>query len=332
MRRRKFIALLGGAVAAWPLVARAQQPAKVPRIGFLFTAPFGSPEFLGVFEPFREGMRDLGYVEGQNFTVEFRSADGKQDRFASLAIDLVRVNVDLIVAAATPHARAAQQATRTIPIVVPVMADPVADGLVASLARPGGNITGLTSLGGELTSKRLDLLKQALPGLSSVAVLWHPGTTSERTASETLKATEAAAASLGLRLRLVEVRGADDIDGAFDTIARERSEALLVAQSSMFLTERRRIADHVAKHRLPSIFPAREYAVLGGLLSYGTSIADRFRRSATYVDKILKGAKPADLPIEQPTKFELVINARAAKALELAIPPLLLAQADEVIE
>ena len=214
MKRRKFIALLGGAVTASPLVARAQQRAKVPRIGFLFTAPFGSPEFLGVFEPFREGMRDLGYVEGQNFTVEFRSADGKQDRFASLAIDLVRVNVDLIVAAATPHARAAQQATRTIPIVVPVMADPVADGLVASLARPGGNITGLTSLGGELTSKRLDLLKQALPGLSSVAVLWHPGATSERTASETLKATEAAAASLGLRLRLVDVRGADDIDGA----------------------------------------------------------------------------------------------------------------------
>ncbi len=315
-----------------PLAARAQQPAKVPRVGFLVTAPFDTPEFRQARDPFLHGMRELGYVEGQNFRVEYRSAEGKQERFVSLAMDLVRMNVDLIVAAGTPHARAAQQATQTIPIVVAVMADPVADGLVASLARPGGNITGSTALGAELTPKRLDLLKQTLPGLSRVAVLWHPGAFSERTASETWKATEAAAAHLHLHLRQVGVPGADSIDSAFDTIARERSEALLVTQSTMFFTERRRIADLVAKHRLPSIFNAREYAALGGLMAYGANTADRFRYSATYVVKILQGAKPADLPVEQPTTFELVINGKAAAALGIIIPPILLAQADEVIE
>jgi putative ABC transport system substrate-binding protein len=277
-------------------------------------------------------MRELGYVEGQNFIVEYRSAEGRQERFPSLALDLVGMNVDLIVALATPHARAAQQATRTIPIVVPAMSDPVADGLVASLARPGGNITGLTTLGAELTPKRVDLLKQALPGLSRVAVLWHPGATSEQTASETWKAAETASASMRLQLRRVDVPGPDDIDDALDTIARERFEALLMIQSSMFFTERRRIADLVAKHRLPSIFNAREFAALGGLMAYGASTADRFRRSASYVDKILKGAKPADLAVEQPTKFELVINLKAAKALGLEVPPHLIAQADELIE
>ena len=331
MRRREFIGLLGGATA-WPLVARAQQPAKVPRIGFLATASFDTPEFREARDPFLQGMRELGYVEGQNFIVEYRSAEGRQERFASLAIDLVRINVDLIVALATPHARAAQQATRTIPIVVPVMSDPVADGFVASLARPGGNITGLTTLAAELTPKLLDLLKEALPGLSRIAVLWHPGATSEQTASEIWKAAETASASMRLQLRRVDVLGPDDIDGALDTIARERSEALLLVQSSMFFTERRRIADLVAKHRLPSIYNAREYAALGGLMAYGASAADRFRRSASYVDKILKGAKPADLAVEQPTKFELVINLKTAKALGLTVPPALLAQADEVIE
>lgn len=332
MRRREFITLLGGAATACSAAARSQQSAKVPRIGFLATAPFDTPEFREARDPFLQGMRELGYVEGQNFIVEYRSAEGKQERFVSLANDLVRINVDLIVALATPHARGAQQATRTIPIVVPAMSEPVADGLVASLARPGGNITGLTTLGAELTPKRLDLLKQALPGLSRVAVLWHPGATSQQTASETWKATEAASASMRLQLRRVDVPGPAEIDGAFDTIARERSEAILISQSSMFFTERRRIANLVAKHRLPSIFNAREYAALGGLIAYGASAADRFRRSATYVDKILKGAKPADLAVEQPTTFELVINGKAAKALGITIPSILLSQADEVIE
>ena len=251
MRRREFFTLLGASAAAWPRVARAQQPAKVPRIGFLATAPFDTPEFREARDPFLQGMRELGYVEGKNIIIEYRSADGKQERFTSLANELVRMNVDLIVALATPHARAAQQATRTIPIVVSVMSDPVGDGLVASLARPGGNITGLTSLAPELTPKMLDLLSQALPGLSRVAALWHPGATSARTAGETWRATETTAASLRLQLRLVEVRGADEIDSAFDTIARERPEALLLVQSSMFFTERRRIADLVAKHQLP---------------------------------------------------------------------------------
>ena len=332
MKRREFISILGGAAVGWPLATHAQQPAKMPRIGFLATAPFDTPEFREARDPFLQGMRELGYVEGQNIIIEYRSAEGKQERFTSLANDLVRMNVDLIVALATPHARAAQQATRTIPIVVPVMSDPVGDGLVASLARPGGNITGLTSLAPELTPKMLDLLSQALPGLSRVAALWHPGATSARTAGETWKATETTAASLRLQLRLVEVPGADDIDSAFDSIDRERPEALLLVQSSMFFTERRRITALVAKHRLPSIFNAREYAALGGLMAYGASAAERFRRSATYVDRILKGAKPADLAVEQPTKFELVINLKTAKALGLTVPPLLLAQADEVIE
>ena len=332
MRRREFIMRLGGAATIWPLAAHAQQPVKAPRIGFLVTAPFDTPEFRQARDPFLQGMRELGYIEGQNFRVEYRSAEGKQERFASLAVDLVGMNVDLIVAAGTPHARAAQLATRTIPIIVPAMSNPVADGLVASLARPGGNITGLTTLGAELTPKLLDILSQALPGLSRVAVLWHPGAFSDHTANETWKATEAAAARLRLQLRRVDVRGADDIDGAFDTIARERPEALILVQSTMFFTERRRIADLVAKHRLPSIFNTREYAALGGLMAYGANTADRFLRSAAYVDKILKGAKPADLAVEQPTKFELVINAKAAKALGITIPPILLAQADEVFE
>ena len=332
MRRRDFMVLAGSVAAAWPLTAHAQQPVKVPRIGVLATAPFDTPEFREARDPFLQGMRELGWVEGQHFIVEYRSAEGKQERFPSLAADLVRLNVDLIVAFATPHARAAQQATRTIPIVVPAMADPVGDGLVASLARPGGNITGLTSLGAELTPKILDLLKEALPGLSRVAVFWHPGATSERTANETWTATETTAARLRLQLRRVDVPGADAIDGAFDTIVRERSEALLLVQSSMFFTERRRIADLVTKHRLPAVFNSREYVALGGLMSYGASTADRFRSSAAYVVKILKGAKPADLAVEQPTKFEMVLNLKTAKTLGLTITPLMLAQADEVIE
>jgi putative ABC transport system substrate-binding protein len=245
---------------------------------------------------------------------------------------LARLKLDLIVAANTPAARAVQQATTTIPIVVPVMGDPVGDGLVASLARPGGNITGLTFLGPELVPKRLGLLKEALPKVSRVAALWHPGGYSERTTSDMVKQTEAAARTLGVQLQLVGVRGPDELDRAFSTMTRERADALIVFPSPMLFNERRRIVDLAVQHRLPSISVAREFVELGGLIAYGASITDLVRRTATYVDKILKGAKPADLPVEQPTKFEFVINMRTAKTLGLTIPPSILIRADSVIE
>ena len=237
-----------------------------------------------------------------------------------LASELVRLKVDLIVASNTPAARAAQQATATIPIVVPVMGDPVRDRLVASLARPGGNITGLTFLGPELLPKRLALLKETLPTASRVVALWHPGAYGERTMSDMIKETEAVARTLGLQLRLVGVQGPDELERAFSTIAGERADALIVFPSPMLFTERRRIVDLAAKYRLPSMAMGREFAELGGLIAYGASIPSLYRRSATYVDKIIKGAKPADLPVEQPTKFELVINLKTAKALGLDHP------------
>ena len=271
-------------------------------------------------------------MEGQNIVVEYRAADGKIERLPGLASDLARLKVDLIVATGTPLARAAQQATTTIPIVSAVMGDPVGDGLVASLARPGGNITGLTFLGPELVPKRLELLKQAVPRVSRVAGLWHPGAFGERTNRDMLKETEAAARTLGVQLQLVAVRGPDELDGAFSTMTRARADALIVFPSTMLFSERRRIVDLAAKHRLPSMAMAREFVGLGGLIAYGASIPDLIRRGVTYVDKILKGAKPADLPVEQPTKFELVINLKTAKALGLTIPQSLLLRADEVIK
>jgi putative ABC transport system substrate-binding protein len=332
MDRRTFITTIGLSVLAKPLAARAQQPTKTARIGFLITAPIESPEFRATVDPFRRGLRDLGYVEGRNLVIEYRSADGKQERFPSLANDLVRLNVDLILAGSTPHARAAQQATRTIPIVVPVMGDPVADGLVASLARPGANLTGSTFLGPELVPKRLELLKQTLPKASRVAALWHPSAFGEQTMRNMLEETEAAARRLGVQLQLVRVGAPGELDRAFSTLTTGRADALVVFPSAMLFTERRRIVALTTKHRLPAMFNAREYAELGGLMAYGANVADLFRRAATSVDKILKGAKPADLPIEQPTKFELVINLKTAKALGLTIPPSLLQRADQVIE
>jgi putative ABC transport system substrate-binding protein len=331
MKRRDFIAALGGA-AAWPVVAGAQQPKKVPRIGFLATGSLELPEGTANINAFRQGLHELGYVEGENILVEYRIADSKIERFVDQASELARLKVDIIVASNTPAARAAQQATDTIPIVVPVMGDPIRDRLVANLARPSGNITGLTFLGPELVPKRLALLKEALPTASQVVALWHPGAYGERTMSDMMKETEAAARTLGVQLRLVAVQGPDELERAFSTIAAERADALLVFPSPMLFAERRRIVDLAAKYRLPSIAMAREFAELGGLIAYGASIPSLFRRSAIYVDKIIKGAKPADLPIEQPTKFEFVINLKTAKALGLDIPPSLAARADEVIE
>ena len=264
--------------------------------------------------------------------IEYRDAEGKLERLPALAAELVALKVDVIVAANTVAALAAKQATRTLPIVFASVGDPVTSGLVTSLARPGGNVTGLSVLAPELVGKCLELLKQAVPGVSRVAVLWQPGGLGERTEKDMLKAAEVAARALGVRLQFVEARGPADFDRAFSDMTRARAGALTVLPSTMFFNERRRLVDLAAKNRLPAVYTSREFVDAGGLMAYGPNLADLFRRAATYVDKILKGAKPADLPVEQPTKFELVINLKAAKALGLEVPPLLIAQADELIE
>ena len=330
--RRELLAALGGAAAAWPLAARAQQLAKVARIGFLFTGSLESPEGRLSVDTLRQGLNQHGYVEGQNLVIEYRAADGRFDRLAGLASELAQLKVDLIVATATPAGRAAQQATSTIPIVVTAMGDPVQDGLVASLAHPGGNITGTTFLGPELVPKRLALLKEGLPTLSRVGVLWHPGAFSEATVRNLLMEVREAAKALSLQPHLAEARSPDEVDGAFARMIAERAQAVFVFPSSMLFSQRRRIVELTTKHALPSTFPAREYAQLGGLMAYGASITELWRRSAFYVDRIFKGAKPSELPVEQPTKFELVINLKTAKALGLEIPPTLIALAEEVVE
>jgi len=325
--RRVFVGSLTGCLLAAPLAAEAQQAAKVPRIGWLGADRAAVPHLQ---EAFRQGLRDLGYVEGRNLVIEYRDAEGKYDRLPALAAELVALKVDVIVAPTTPAALAAKQATRTLPIVF-VAADPVGSGLVTSLARPGGNVTGLSSLGPELVGKCLEQLTQAVPGVSRVAVLWQPGAFGERMEKDMLKAADVAARALGARLQFVEARGPENFDRAFSDMTRARAGALTVLPSTMFVIERRRLVDLAAKNRLPALYSAREFVDAGGLMAYGANFADSYRRAATYVDKILKGAKPGDLPVEQPTKFELVINLKTAKALGLTIPPSLLGQADEVI-
>jgi putative ABC transport system substrate-binding protein len=319
--------LLGGLFS--PVAAEAQQAAKVARIGYLVLDLAAAPHLT---EAFRQGLRDLGYVEGRNLVIEYRSAEGKLERLPALAAELVALKVDVIVAGGEPHALAAKQATRTIPIVFTSATDPVTDGLVTSLARPGGNVTGLSNLAQELVGKRLEQLKQAVPGVSRVAVLWQPGGVPEPTEKDILKGVEVAARALGVRLQFVEARGPADFDRAFSDMTRARAGALTVFGGAMYFNERRRLVDLAAKNRLPAVYPVREFVDAGGLMSYGPDLADLFRRAATYVDKILKGAKPADLPVEQPTKFELVINLKAAKALGLTIPQSLLGRVDHVVE
>ena len=316
----------------WPLGVRAQQPKNIPRIGFLVTGSTELPETRALIKAFYQGLREYGYIDGQNILVEIRSAESKVERFPALASELVRLNVDLIVASNSVSARAVQQATSTIPTVVPIMGDPVGDGLVASLARPGGNITGLTFLGPQLVPKRLALLKEALPSASRVIGLWHPAAYGEQTMNDMMKEAETAAQTLGLKLRLVAVNGPDELDQAFSSMAEIPADALLVFPSPMLFTERKRIVDLGAKHRLPIIAMGKEFVQLGGLMSYGADIIDFNRRSAGYVDKILRGATPADLPVEQPTKFELFINLKTARELGLEVPATLVARADEVIE
>jgi putative ABC transport system substrate-binding protein len=329
MQRREFIAVVGGA-AMLPHAVWAQQLKNVPRIGFLTTGSI--EQTRASLKAFHQGLREYGYTDGQNILVEFRAADSKVERLSALASDLVRLNVDLVVAQNSLVAREMQQATKTIPIVVPVMGDPVGDGLVASLARPGGNITGLTFLGPQLVPKRMALLKEALPTVSQIAGLWHPAAYGERTMNDMMNEAEAAARTLGVQLRPVAVRGPDEFDPAFSKIAGERADALFVFPSPIFFTERRRIVDLAAEYRLPVFAMGKEFVQLGGFMSYGADIIDFNRRIASYVDKILRGAKPADLPVEQPTKFELFINLKTAKKLGIEIPATLLARADEVIE
>jgi putative tryptophan/tyrosine transport system substrate-binding protein len=326
--RRAFIGTLAGGLLAAPLAAEAQQADKMARIGWLAVNLAAFPH---VREAFLQGLRDLGHVEGRNVVIEYRSAEGKSERLPALAAELVALKVDVIVAPSTPEALAAKQATRTLPIVFAVAADPVASGLVTGLAQPGGNVTGLSILAPELIGKRLEQLTQAVPGVSRVAVLWQPGALGKRTEQDMLKGAEATAGALGVRLQSVEVRSPADFDRAFSDMTRARAGALIVLPSPIF-SERRHLVDLAAKNRLPAVYTWREYVDAGGLMSYGPDLADMLRRAATYVDKILKGAKPADLPIEQPTKFELVINLKTAKALGLTIPQSLLQRADQVIE
>jgi putative ABC transport system substrate-binding protein len=327
-RRDTVLALL--VLGAAPLAAEAQQAAKVARIGYLSTNLAANPH---IQEAFRQGLRDLGYVEGRNVVIEYRDAEGKPERLPALAAELVALKVDVIVAAAGNHlALAAKQATRTLPIVFAAVTDPVAIGLVTSLARPGGNVTGTSVLSPELVGKRLELLTQAVPGVSRVAVLWLPGALGERTEKDMLKEADVAARALGVRLQFVEARGPADLDRAFSDMTRARAGALTVLPSNMFLREHRRLVDLAAKHRLPAVYTVKEYVDAGGLMAYGPNLADVVRRAATYVDRILKGAKPGDLPVERPKKFELVINLKTARTLGLTIRPSVLSRADQIIE
>jgi len=329
MRRREVILALGGA-AAWPITGRAQRAVKVARIGYLSTNLASSPHH---HEAFRQGLRDLGYVEGRNIVVEYRDAEGKVERHPALVAELIALKVDvIIVAGSTLTARTAKQATSTLPIVFIAVGDPVGSGLVTSLARPGGNVTGLSAVSPELVGKCLELLKQAVPEVDRVAVLWVPGALGERTDKDMLKGAEVAGRALGLQLQFVDARGLENFDGAFSDMTSAGAGALTVLPSARLLREHRRLVDLAAKNRLPAVYTSREFVDAGGLMAYGANLADLYRRAATYVDKILKGAKPGDLPVEQPTKFELVINLKAAKALGLEVPPLLVAQADELIE
>jgi putative ABC transport system substrate-binding protein len=324
MDRRTFLAGTGAVLLGAPLTAEAQEVGKVARIGMLAGASPPDP----FVESFKQGLRELGYVEGRNISIEYRWAEGRNERLPGLAADLVRLKVDVIVAS-SQAAVAAKQATTAIPIVMPIITDPVRLGLVASLARPGGNATGFATQNDELPGKWMELVKEALPRVSRVAGLFHP----TYDGGVQLKASEAAARSLGVRLQALKVERLDDLVTAFAEVQKNRAEALIVSSSPLFYVHRTRLVEFAAKHRLPTIYHQSEFVVgSGGLMSYGPDFHDLFRRSATYVDKILKGAKPADLPVEQPTKFELVINLKTAKALGLTIPQSVLGRADQVIQ
>jgi putative ABC transport system substrate-binding protein len=307
----------------------AQPPEKVPRVGYISPGSSSDPMRLRRFEAFRQGLRELGYVEGRNIALEPRWAEGKYERYPALAADLVRLKADVIVTVGGTATKAARQTTKTTPIVMSVVIDPLGSGLVASLARPGGNVTGITVMASDIVGKQLELLKQAVPEVSRVALLWNPANPG---GAPQLREAEAAARALGVRLQAVEAQDPQGIDNAFAAMTRERAGALLVLPDAIFGNQRKQIADLAAKARLPSICGIPEYGEAGGLIVYSANNLDLERRAAIFVDKILKGAKPADLPVEQPTKFELVINLRTAKAIGLTIPPSLLQRADQIID
>jgi putative ABC transport system substrate-binding protein len=327
MKRAAVPSILAAVVlVAVAVIAEAQQPKKVPRIGFLSVTSSGQDPRL---EAFRQGLREMGYVEGKNFTLEYRSAEGKFDRLPALAAEPIRLNVDVIVTQGTPAAAAAKNATSTIPIIVSGGTDPVATGLVSSLARPGGNITGVTIMNEELAGKRLELLKETSPKVSRIGVLWNsanPG------AAVVFKQTQSAAQELRLSLQSLEVQTVNDLQGAFEAATRSGVNGLALLATSPITDHLKLVADLAVKNRLPSIYDRSDFVEAGGLMSYGPNVPDMSRRAAIYVDKVLKGANPGDLPVERPTKFELVINLKTAKALGLTIPPVVMMRAEKVIK
>ena len=327
MSKKIFSLVLCALLLAFSYPTNAQQPTKIPRIGYL---SFGSSSFTfsARGEAFRQGLRELGYVEGKNIVIEWRSAEGKLDRLPALAAELVGLKVDIIVSAGSSVTRSAKEATSTIPIVMAQASDPVASGFVASLARPGGNITGLSTLAPELGGKRLELLKEIIPKLSRVAVL---GTSTQPGYAQALKEIELAAGALKVKLQYLDVLGSKDIETAFRAATKGRAQAVLMLSSPVLVSVRTQVVDLAVKSRLPVIYPDSLYVDAGGLMTYSTSITDLNRRAATYVDKILKGRTPADLPVEQPMKFEFIVNLKAAKQIGLTIPPNVLVRADKVI-
>jgi putative ABC transport system substrate-binding protein len=327
MRNRNFVLTLGALLFALSMSAEAQQPAKIPRIGFLIASSLSVN--AARFEAFRQGLRELGYVEGKNIVIEWRAAEGKLDHLAGFAAELVHLKVDVIVTAGPADTRAAKAATSTIPIVMTFDNDPIGNGFVASLARPGGNITGLSTLASELSGKQMELLKEIVPKLSRVAVL---GSSTNPGNALALKEIELATAALKVKLQYLDVLDSKDIEPAFRAASKEGVEAILVLGSPVLNIERKRVVELAAKNRLPAIYYTGEFVEAGGLMTYGVSRNDLTRRAATYVDKILKGAKPAELPVEQPIKFEFIINLKAAKQIGLTIPPNVLARADRVLK
>jgi putative tryptophan/tyrosine transport system substrate-binding protein len=312
-----------------PLAVDAQPTKQVPRVGYLSPGSSSDPVRLRRFEAFRQGLRELGYVEGQTIALEPRWAEGKYEQYPALAADLVRVQADVIVAVGGAATQAVQQATRTIPIVMSAVIDPVGSGLVPSLARPGGNVTGLSLMGSDLVGKQLEMLKEVVPKVSQVALLWNPDNPGS---APQLHEAEMAARAVAVRLQALEARSPQEIDGAFAALTREQAGALMILNDAILLNQRKQIADLAAQSRLPSVSGNREYAEAGGLIVYSADFLDLERRAATFVDKLLKGAKPGDLPVEQPTKFQLILNLKTAQALGLTFPPMLLFQADEVIK
>jgi putative ABC transport system substrate-binding protein len=330
MRRRDFITLLGGAAAAWPLAARAQQAGStVRRIGFLLPGGPRTTVVRGQLEAFRQGLKEYGWVEGQNISVAYRFAEGKEDALPGIAAELVQLRPDVVVAESTPAALAAKSVTQTIPIVMATSADPLGNGLVASLNRPGANITGLSLQSPELSGKRLQLLTEIVPGIAGVAVLSNPLNPSMVAVVEQ---TKAAAQSLGIEIHVVEVQAPDQFESAFAAVRRTRAGALIVLPDAVLYGQHPRIVTFTTASHLPALFPEKEVAEAGGLIAYGPSIPASFRRAAGYVDKILRGAKPADLPVEQPTTFELIVNLQTARAIGVTVPTSILLRADEVIE